>query len=150
MCVCVHPLPMGLQAHMMVLISADPHVYFDITYLFCQFLYFELAVFKQLLQLCKSWRVVPSKLELKVSGILFTVFLTMDSFATVSFSSVCSNHLFLTLSAPPSLLVCKFSLHYPCKISCLVMGTKQSIIHINLSKMKNKILPTCVKRNYRE
>ena len=30
------------------------------------------------------------------------------------------------------------------------MRTKQLIIHTNLSKMKNKILPTCVKGNYRD
>ena len=44
----------------------------------------------------------------------------------------------LTFSAPASLSVCKFSLHYPHKISCLVMRTKPLIINSNLSKMKNK------------
>ena len=38
---------------------------------------------------------------------------------------------FLTLSAPASLSVCKFSLHYPHKISCLIMRIKKMIIHSN-------------------
>ena len=42
------------------------------------------------------------------------------------------------------LSVCKLSLHYPHKISCLVMRIKEMIIHSNLSKMKNKILQTCL------
>ena len=49
-----------------------------------------------------------------------------------------------------SLSACKFSLHYPHKISCLVVRIKQLIIHSNLSKMKNKILPTCLQGNYRD
>ena len=56
----------------------------------------------------------------------------------------------LTLSAPTSLSVCKFSLHYPHKIGCLRMRIKQMIIHSNLYKMKNKIPPTCLQRNYRD
>ena len=56
----------------------------------------------------------------------------------------------LTLSAPAGSSVCYFSLHYPQKISYLVMRIKQMIIHINLSKMKNKILPTCLQGNYRD
>ena len=42
-------------------------------------------------------------------------------------------------------------LHYLHKISCLVMRTrvKQMIMYSILSKMKNKILPTCLQRNYR-
>ena len=46
--------------------------------------------------------------------------------------------------------VCKFSLHYPHKISCLVMRIKLLIIHSNLFKLKNKIFPTCLQGNYRE
>ena len=56
----------------------------------------------------------------------------------------------LTLSGPVSLSVYKFSLHYPHKTSCLVMRIKQMIIHNNLSKIKSKILPTCLQRNYRQ
>ena len=52
----------------------------------------------------------------------------------------------LTLSAPASLSVCKFSLYYPHNISCLVMRIKQMIIHSYLSKMKNRILPNCLYR----
>ena len=51
----------------------------------------------------------------------------------------------LTLWAPASLSVCKFSLHYPHKISCLVMRIKHMIIQSNLSEMKNKILPASVR-----
>ena len=51
-------------------------------------------------------------------------------------------------SSSQSVSVYKFSLHYPYQISCLVMRIKQMIIQINLSKNKNKILPTCLKRNY--
>ena len=50
--------------------------------------------------------------------------------------------------AQANLSVCKFSLRYPHKISCLVMRIKQMIIHRKLSKMKNKILPTCLQGNY--
>ena len=50
----------------------------------------------------------------------------------------------LILLAPFHLSVCKFSLHFPHKISCLVMRIKQMIIHSNLSEMKNKILQTCL------
>ena len=42
----------------------------------------------------------------------------------------------------------KISLHYLYKISCLVMRMKQMIIHCNLSKVKNKIRPTCLQGNY--
>ena len=56
---------------------------------------------------------------------------------------------FLIRSAPASLSVCKFSLCYPYKMSFLVMSIKQMIIHSNLSKMKNEILPTCLQGNYR-
>ena len=55
----------------------------------------------------------------------------------------------LTLSSPGSLSVYKFSLYYPHKISCLVMRIKQMIIHSNLSKMKDKILLTCLQGNKR-
>ena len=48
-----------------------------------------------------------------------------------------------------TLSVCEFSLHYPHKVSCLVMRIKKLIIHRKLSKMKNKILPTCLQGNYR-
>ena len=54
------------------------------------------------------------------------------------------------LSVPATLTVCKFSLYYPYKISCLVMRIQQMTIHNNLSKMKNKILPTCLQGNYRD
>ena len=37
-----------------------------------------------------------------------------------------------------SLRLCKFSLHHPHKISCLVMRIRQMIIHGNLSVLKNK------------
>ena len=44
----------------------------------------------------------------------------------------------LTLSAPASLSVCKFFLHYSHKISCLVMPrTKQLIIHSNDEKQNS-------------
>ena len=43
--------------------------------------------------------------------------------------------LVLTLSAPDSLSVCKLSLNYPCKISCLVLRIKQLIIHSNLKNL---------------
>ena len=56
----------------------------------------------------------------------------------------------LTLSAAASLSVCKFSLHYPHKTSCLVMRIKQLIIQNNLSKMKNNILPTSLQDNCRD
>ena len=56
----------------------------------------------------------------------------------------------LTLSATASLSECKFSLRYLYKISCLVMKIRQMIIHNNLSKMKIKILPTCLKGNNRD
>ena len=40
----------------------------------------------------------------------------------------------LTLSVPANFIsVCKFSLHYPYKISCLVMRIKQMIMHTTLS-----------------
>ena len=55
----------------------------------------------------------------------------------------------VTLYAPVSLSVCKFFLHYTHRICCLVMRTKQMIIQSSLSKMKNKILPTCSQGNYR-
>ena len=58
--------------------------------------------------------------------------------------------LFLLLSAPASLSVCKFSLHYSHKIRCLVMRIKQIITQSNLPNMKNQILPTCLQGNYRE
>ena len=47
----------------------------------------------------------------------------------------------LILSAPASLSVhvCKVSVHYPYKISCLVIGIKEIVTNSNLSKMKNKI-----------
>ena len=53
-------------------------------------------------------------------------------------------------SAPASLSVCKFSLHYPHELSCLVTRIKQMIIHSSLSKITNKILPTCLQGNYRD
>ena len=56
----------------------------------------------------------------------------------------------LTLSSPASLPACKFSLHYPYKINCLVMRIKQTIIHSNFSKMKNKTLPTSLQVDYRD
>ena len=60
-------------------------------------------------------------------------------------------HLDLLLSKTnSSLLICRFSLHYPDKISCLIMRIKQTIIHSNLSEMKNKILPTSLQGNYRD
>ena len=46
----------------------------------------------------------------------------------------------LTLLAPACLSVCKFSLYYPYKISCLVMRIKQMVILGNVSKRKNSIL----------
>ena len=52
--------------------------------------------------------------------------------------------------SPTSLSVCKFSLYYPHKISCLVMRVKQMIIYSNLSKMKYRIPPTCLQGNYRD
>ena len=56
----------------------------------------------------------------------------------------------LTLSAPASLSVCKFSLYYPRKRSCLVMRIKRMVIYRNISKMKNKILPTSLRGNFRD
>ena len=56
----------------------------------------------------------------------------------------------IILSAQASLSVCKFSLHNPHKRSCLVKRIKQLIIHSNLSKIKDKILPTCFQGNYRD
>ena len=56
----------------------------------------------------------------------------------------------ITSLGPASLSVCKFSLHYPHKTSCLVIRMKQMIIHSNLPKMKDKILPVCLKGNYRD
>ena len=44
--------------------------------------------------------------------------------------------------------VYKSSLHYPHKISCLVMRTKLLIIHCNLLKMKMKIFRTCLQGHY--
>ena len=41
-----------------------------------------------------------------------------------------------TLSTPASLSVCKFSAHYPHKISCSVMRIKQLILDRNLSDEK--------------
>ena len=41
-----------------------------------------------------------------------------------------------TLSTPASLSVCKFSAHYPQKISCSVMRIKQLILDRNLSDEK--------------
>ena len=38
----------------------------------------------------------------------------------------------VTVSAPASLSECKFSLHYPHKISCLLMRIRQMNIHNNL------------------
>ena len=52
------------------------------------------------------------------------------------------------LLAPTSLSVCKFSLHYPHRISGSVMRIKQMIIHSNLSKVKNKTLPICLQGEY--
>ena len=49
-----------------------------------------------------------------------------------------------TPSATSILSVCKFSLHYPHKISFLVMRIKQMNTHRKLSKMKNKTLSTCL------
>ena len=51
----------------------------------------------------------------------------------------------LTLSAPASLPVCKFSLHCLRKISCLVMRIKQMIVHSTISKTKNKFSQTVYK-----
>ena len=45
----------------------------------------------------------------------------------------------LALSAPASLSVCKFSLHYPQKINCLVRRIKEMIIHRKLSKNKKEL-----------
>ena len=53
----------------------------------------------------------------------------------------------LTLSAPASLSVCKFSVHYPHKTSCLVMRKQQVVINSNLSKIKN---PKFSKRVYKQ
>ena len=47
------------------------------------------------------------------------------------------------------LSVSKISLYHSYKIPCLVMRIKQMIIHSNLSKMKNKILPICLQGNWR-
>ena len=55
----------------------------------------------------------------------------------------------VTLSAPASLTACRFSLHYLNKTSCLILRIKLMIIDSNLSKMKKKILLTCVQGNYR-
>ena len=41
-------------------------------------------------------------------------------------------------------------LRYPRRKSCLVMRIKQMIIHRCFSKMKNKILLTCLQGNYRD
>ena len=46
----------------------------------------------------------------------------------------------ITLSASASLSVCKFSLLYPLKVSCMLVRIKQIIIHSNLSKMENNSL----------
>ena len=60
-------------------------------------------------------------------------------------------HLLLSPFSPTWLSVCKFSLHYLHKISCLVMRTKFLVTYsCNLSKMKNKILPACLQGNYRD
>ena len=65
---------------------------------------------------------------------------------------ICNNlkYTILTPSATASLSVYIFSLHYPCKISCLVMRIKQMIIHSKLSKMKDKTLRTCLQGNFRD
>ena len=51
---------------------------------------------------------------------------------------------------PGQLSVCKFFLHYPYKTGCLVMRIKQMIVHSNVSKMKNKILPACLQGKCRD
>ena len=52
--------------------------------------------------------------------------------------------------SPTSLSGCKISLHYPHKTSCFVMRKNNLIIYSNLSKMKSKILPTCLQGYFRD
>ena len=59
-------------------------------------------------------------------------------------------YFYLSLSAPDCLSVFEFSLHYPHKISCLVMRIKQMIMHSNVSKMRNKLLPNLFRKKTKD